>query len=166
MSKFKQVGKALLGAVVATSVAICCFAGPALASEVQPRTTIAQEYVFAFGWYGHTGFTHTAPKHDATPTYVRAEVMDMAGVHLYVDGYYVNRGWVNQTCYEYAYLSQSTWANSGDKKFWIHTTVFEEAGYQQCDSRFRAMGSEAGNMSGEWSPDSWGTYPSLNTPYV
>ena len=57
MAKFRQVSKALLGTAIAASLALGCFAGPALADGTQPRTTIDEPFVFAFGWYGHQGYT-------------------------------------------------------------------------------------------------------------
>jgi len=133
MAKFRQVGKVLLGAMIAASMAVGCFAGTALANEVQPRTTIDQAYVFTFGWYGHQGYSGIAVKEDTTPTYVRAAVMDMPHVYLSVEGFDVESDfWYNRTCDTYAILTQAIWQASPDKKFWIHSNVYEYNGYTAC----------------------------------
>ena len=84
--------------------------------------------------------------------------MDMTGVHLYVDGWYGSSGWNNKTINNYAYLTTVG-------QWWIHNTVYEDNGHNTCLARLRGLGSQAGNLSGEWSPDSWGTYPSLNSMF-
>lgn len=44
-------------------------------------------------------------------------------------------------------------------QWWIHNFVYEY-GYRMAS--LRGMSYEAGVLGGQWSPDSWGTYNSLN----
>ncbi|MBS5450586.1 MAG: hypothetical protein KHZ24_05165 [Coriobacteriia bacterium] len=80
--------------------------------------------------------------------------MTMYDLELYIDGgTYQSGPWINCTVGGSAYL-----VDPGD--WWIHNVVYENNyGYARltgwCDD-------ETGDLEGYWSPDSWGTYPSLN----
>ena len=132
------------------------FAGCAYADEgaASPRTTENQYFAFAFWNLGATQGTYGVPKEDTTPSWVGVEVMDLPSVNLYIDGRSpIDFQWENKTVGGVAYLSAP-----GD--WWIHNTVYES---DMRTARLTAWSPDyRGHMSGYWSPDSWGTYPSLN----
>lgn len=147
------------GLLAACGIAATAFtAAPAMANEatpdagVLPATTEDQPYFFTFSGYGATQGTEPAGKDDDSASYINVNNMTIYDVHLYIDGIDANENYINSTVGGYAYL-----VDPG--QWWIHNTVYEN---DMRSARLTALASEEGVLGGEWSPDSWGTYPSLN----
>lgn len=142
-----------VGLLLAGGIALGTLALPAYADDgIVPLTTADQTYEFYFENFGDSQSSKPAPKDDATASYILVNNMTIYDVHLYVDGYAGGVWNQNLTRGGYAYL-----VDPG--KWWIHNFVYEN-GYRT--AQLRGLASEAGVLAGMWSPDSWGTYPSLN----
>ena len=142
----------LIGLLMAFTMAVMAI--PAYADEAQPRITDNQWYDFYFSYPGATQGTYGVPKDDDTASWITVTNMNFYDIYLYIDGgVYQSGPWTNCTTGSQAYL-----VDPGD--WWIHNYVYE-AGYRWA----RLTGwspDETGDFEGYWSPDSWGTYPSLN----
>lgn len=135
-------------AIVATSPAI----PTAQADEAMPLTTVDQTYFFEFNYSGDEHRTAPVDKSDTTASYINVDNMTVYDVYLHVDGYHNGYYYLNTTRGGQAYL-----VDPG--QWWIHNFVYEY-GYRYASLRGTAY--ESGVLGGQWSPDSWGTYRSLN----
>lgn len=153
----RRIALGLASAVAAASLAVTAWATPAMADDgattgVMPATTEDQYFSFWFEGFGSTQGTPGAPKEDTTPSYVNVDNMTIYDVFFYIDGEAGTNNWINQTVGGYAYM-----VDPG--KYAIHNTVYENG---MRSARMTAMANESGVLGGQWSPDSWGSYPSLN----
>ena len=134
----------------------CSVATPAMAAEsdAQPRTAENQWYDFYFDSPGASQGIYGVQKDDTTPSWITVTNMTLYDINLYIDGgVYQSGPWTNCTTGGVAYL-----VDPGD---WAIHNYVKEAGYDWA----RLTGwspDEPGDLEGWWSPDSWGSYPSLN----
>lgn len=148
----RRVAPAIASLLLVGGIATCMPASSAYADDIMPLTSEDQGYFFTFKYFGDSQHSERASKDDATASYIYVNHMTIYDVHLYVDGYW-NGSWnFNMTRGGYAYL-----VDPG--QWWIHNYVYEN-GYPE--AQLRGLASEAGELGGLWSPDSWGTYNSLN----
>lgn len=148
----QTIATPLVGIALATVVATSLAIPMAQASETMPLTTDDQTYFFEFTYSGDEHRTAEVSKLDDTPSYINVDNMTIYDVYLYVDGYHSGYYYLNTTRGGYAYL-----VDPG--QWWIHNFVYEN-GYRKASLRGTAY--ESGVLGGQWSPDSWGTYRSLN----
>ena len=141
----------VIGLFAAAGIAATTPVAPALADNIVPATTGDQEFDFGFRNFGHERRTAVASKDDASASYINVDNMTIYDVHLFVDGYDGSFN-TNLTRGGYAYLIDPG-------QWWIHQYVYEN-GYRW--AALRGLSSEAGVLGGQWSPDSWGVYNSLN----
>ena len=152
----KSVATNLAALVVGAAIAMGSLSllpvNNAHADEISPRTTVDQTYFFEFTYFGDTARTAPVAKEDDSASYINVDNMTIYDVHLYVDGY--------QNGYYYTSLTRGGYAYLVDPgQWWIHNFVYEN-NYRWAS--LRGLSSEAGVLGGQWSPDSWGTYNSLN----
>ncbi len=109
---------------------------------------------------GATRGTGGRAKQDASSTYVRIGVISRP-CRMYVDGgTSINGPWYNQTCYASTGKSGG-YAEANRVGQWrIRQNVYEN-GFRW--ARLTAWANQgASYVSGEWSPDSYGTYTAIN----
>lgn len=148
----------ILAPIMATLAAVAMASAVAVPAavaddDIMVMSTTDNDLVFTFDLWGDWDRTMTASKDDASATYVHARENTTAGIYLYVDSYSVYTGFINQTVGTYAYLGTAV------GKYAIHQNVYEN-GFRLAS--LRAISNSSGHLFGEWSADSWGTYPDLN----
>lgn len=137
---------------LALGIALSAFLLTATPTFAMARTTRDAGFWFSMPDLG-TAATEGRLKEDTTPTYIHVTTITMKSCRVYVDAQ-VLFGWKNETVAGYA-----TVYHTG--KFAIHQNVYENHG--QCNARLTAWAnSGGGDLGGEWSPDSWGKYASIN----
>ena len=152
ISHIKQTVLPFFGLLAAAGIATSLIATPAQAGEAMPLTTVDQTYFFEFNYSGDEHHTAPVDKANDTPSYINVDNMTIYDVYLYVDGYRNGYYYPNTTRGGQAYL-----VDPG--QWWIHNFV-KEYGYNYAS--LRGVAYESGVLGGQWSPDSWGTYNSLN----
>lgn len=116
------------------------------------RTTIDSKYEFTMPDLG-TNATGGRIKENNSATYIRVDIKTMQSCRTYVDAQTLF-GWKNETVWEHATVKALG-------KFAIHQNVYENHG--RCNARLSAWANNgSGTLQGVWSPDSWGSYPSIN----
>lgn len=128
-------------------------ATPALAVEIAPCANTGDTYFeFPMSDQG-TWATSGRSKEDSSSTYIQVTRKDMTSCRVYVDAKTWS-SWKNETVYGYA-----TAKDFG--QFRIRQNVYENHG--RVDARLSAWANNGGGtLAGNWSPDSWGTYPAIN----
>lgn len=155
MQLAKKILVPLAGLAIAIGVAMTAIT-PALADdEIQPYTSIDQDYAFSFEHYGNSRSTPGAAKENATSAYVWAYINTVnGGCLITIDGYSASTGWTNKTVGVVAELRQ------GDtNRYRVRNMVYED-GMRLARMSSSARGS--GQLIGQWSPDSTVANPWLN----
>lgn len=123
--------------------------GGGIASPAIARTTADSGYNFTMSDQG-TWATEGRLKEDSSATYIKVDTKTIPSCRVYVDARTLF-GWKNETVWGYA-------TAKARGKFAIHQNVYENHG--KCSARLSAWANNGGGtLAGQWSPDSWGTYP-------
>ncbi|MBY4797889.1 hypothetical protein K6V98_05935 [Collinsella sp. AGMB00827] len=164
-TKFKRVYTAFISMLAAGFIISAMGFPLTVLADPAPRPASIQRsrantsdtsFSFPLRHAGSTWATSGRPKEDASSVYVRIRKIEMRSCRLYVDGW-TGRTWKNETVYGYARARQVG-------KWRIRSNVYEM--YGNTNARLTAWANDGtGVISGEWSPDSWGTYTAINGDY-
>lgn len=148
MRPHESLGSKVLFAIALVTIA--CFIG----TSAFAGNSYDRKYDFNFKRNGETHGTMAREKQDATPTYIRIDSITLNSINLYVDGSKKQSGpWKNKTNRGRAVASRTG-------HFWIHNTVRESG---MTWARLTGYATDGpGRIKGVWSPDSTGSYTSLN----
>lgn len=169
--------KAKIGTAIAIAALMALPVQMAFAAEASPtiESTSVQDdgvivvrsntgdtwYNFPFSESGSTWATSGRAKEDSSSAYIQVVTMTMDYCKVYIDGGRTIDGpWSNQVSYWSGSATGNSCSVTSTGQFGIMNKVNENGlGY----ARLTGWAcSQPGELSGYWSPDSWGTYPKIN----